>query len=135
MEVHERLLVDGRTAKLRTPLIHQDFKGLEAYRERHHCYATWEAAVRHRFLTAGRYGEEAIDPKLFGNAQERRRWLKRLVIRLPFEPTIWFCYHCFVRGGFLEGRAGFIACQIRAQYIAEVRRKMKALKINEASPS
>ena len=125
MEVHERVIVEGRVGTLHTPLIHEDFKGLEAYREKHHRYATWEAAVRHRFLTTGRYGEEAIEPKFFGNAQERRRWLKKLVIRIPGEPLIWFGYHYFVRGGFLEGRAGFVACQIRAQYIAEVRAKMK----------
>ena len=127
MEVHERVIVRGQIGKLNTPLIHEDFKGLDAYREKHHRYATWEAAVRHRFLTTGRYGEEAIEPKLFGNAQERRRWLKKLVIRIPGEPLIWFGYHYFVRGGFLEGRAGFIACQIRAQYIAEVRRKVQEL--------
>ena len=118
---------------LHTPLIREDFKGLEAYREKHHRYATWEAAVRHRFLTTGRYGEEAIEPKFFGNAQERRRWLKKLVIRIPGEPLIWFGYHYFVRGGFLEGRAGFVACQIRAQYIAEVRAKMKANRNREAT--
>ncbi len=125
MEVHERVIVEGQIGKLNTPLIHEDFKGLEAYREKHHRYATWEAAVRHRFLTTGRYGEEAIEPKFFGNAQERRRWLKKLVIRIPGEPLIWFGYHYFVRGGFLEGRAGFVACQIRSQYIAEVRRKVR----------
>jgi glycosyltransferase involved in cell wall biosynthesis len=128
MEVHERVIVEGQIGKLNTPVIHEDFKGLDAYREKHHRYATWEAAVRHRFLTTGRYGEEAIEPKFFGNAQERRRWLKKMVIRIPGEPLIWFGYHYFVRGGFLEGRAGFIACQIRAQYIAEVRRKVRELK-------
>jgi glycosyltransferase involved in cell wall biosynthesis len=135
MEVHERVIVDGRIGRLCTPLIHQDFKGLDAYRERHHHYATWEAAVRHRFLSTGRYGEEAIEAKLFGNAQERRRWLKRVVVCLPCEPMIWFCYHYLLRGGFLEGRAGFLACQIRAQYIAEVWQKMKSFKANETSQS
>lgn len=133
MEVHERVIVEGNIGQLHTPLIHEDFKGLDAYRDRHHRYATWEAAVRHRFLITGRYGEKAIEPKLFGNAQERRRWLKKLVMRLPCEPAIWFCYHYLLCGGFLEGRAGFVACQIRAQYIAEVRRKMRALKASETS--
>lgn len=127
MEVHERVIVDGPIGVLRVPLIHEDFKGLDAYRERHHRYATWEAAVRHRFLTTGRYGESSIEPRLLGNAQERRRWLKKVVIRLPLEPLIWFAWHYFVRLGFLEGRPGFIACRIRAQYIAEVRRNLRTL--------
>ena len=56
-----------------------------------------------------------------------------LMSRIPGEPLIWFGYHYFVRGGFLEGRAGFVACKIRAHYIAEVRRKVRALKKNEAA--
>jgi len=127
MEVHERVIVEGRVGRLRTPLIHEDFKGLEAYRERHHRYATWEAALRHHFLATGTYGKETIQPRLFGNTQERRRFLKKVVIRLPFEPAVWFAYHYLLRGGFLEGRPGFIACRIRAQYIAEVRTKLRVL--------
>jgi glycosyltransferase involved in cell wall biosynthesis len=131
MEVHERIIVDGRIGRLRTPLVHEDFKGLDAYIGRHHRYATWEAALRHRFLATGDYGRETIQPKLFGNAQERRRFLKRLVMRLPFEPMIWFCYHYLVRGALFEGSPGFVACRIRAQYIAEVRAKMKAMNNHE----
>ena len=133
MEVHERMIVTGRVARLRTPLIHEDFKGLEAYRARHRNYATWEAGLRHKFLTTGRYGTETIQPRLFGNTQERRRWLKKVVIRLPFEPAVWFAYHYLFRGGILEGKSGFIACLIRAQYIAEVRRKLRALMTQPAS--
>jgi glycosyltransferase involved in cell wall biosynthesis len=127
MEVHERVIVDGRIGRLRASLVHEDFKGLEAYVGRHHRYATWEASLRHRYLTTGGYGRETIQPKLFGNTQERRRFLKRLIIRLPFEPMIWFCYHYLLRGALLEGSPGFVACRIRAQYIAEVRAKLKAL--------
>ncbi|HMJ92049.1 MAG TPA: hypothetical protein VK530_19665, partial [Candidatus Acidoferrum sp.] len=128
MEVHERVIVDGRIDRLRTPLIHEDFKGLEAYRARHRQYAIWEAKVRHNFLTTGSYGEETIAPKLFGNAQERRRLLKKLIIRLPFEPLIWFLSHYLVHGACLEGRAGFTASLLRAQYIADVRQRLKVLR-------
>lgn len=124
MEVHERLIVDGPVGRLATPLIHEDFKGLEAYLDRHNKYSTWEARVRHQFLTTGRWGGEAITPRLWGNVQERRRFLKRLAMRLPGEPWLWFAYHYLLRGGFLEGRRGFVASQIRAQYIAQVRAKL-----------
>jgi glycosyltransferase involved in cell wall biosynthesis len=127
MEIHERVVVDGRVGCLKTPLIHEDFKGLEAYITRHNKYSTWEARVRYRYLTTGRYGETTITPRLFGNAQERRRFLKALVLRLPFEQHLWFVYHYIVRLGFLEGRPGLIACQIRASYIAQTRAKMYEL--------
>ena len=121
MEVHERLIVEGPVGKLRTPLIHEDFKGLHAYLDRHNHYSTWEAAVRHNFLKTGRYGRDTIGPRLWGDAQQRRRWLKGLIVRLPFEPWLWFAYHFLIQLGFLEGRRGLIASQIRAAYINEVR--------------
>lgn len=135
MEVHERLIVDGRVGRLRTPLVHEDFKGLEAYLDRHNRYSTWEARVRHRFLKTGRWGADSIRPRLFGNTQERRRFLKYLAVRAPFEPQLWFLYHYVVRLGFLEGRPGLIASRIRAQYIADVRAKLFELRLRERPPS
>jgi len=133
MEIHERLVVEGRIGRLATPLIHEDFKGLEAYIARHNKYSTWEARLRHQYLTTGRYGEETIAPRLLGNSQERRRWIKALIIRLPFEPHLWFLYHYVLRLGFMEGRAGLIACQIRASYIAQVRAKIYELRLRDAT--
>ena len=124
MEIHERMIVDGAIGRLNTPLIHDDFKGLEAYIDRHNRYSTWEAKLRLEFLTSGSYGSHSVRPKLFGNAQERRRWLKKLAIRMPGESFLWFAYHYVFRLGFLECRAGWIACRLRSDYIAAVRAKM-----------
>ena len=129
MEVHERVIVDGSVGQLNTPLIHEDFKGLAAYIDRHNKYSTWEAHLRHQLLTTGRYGEDSVIPRLMGNAQERRRWLKRLAVRIPGEHFLWFVYHYVICLGFLEGKHGLIACQIRAQYIANVRAKIFELGI------
>jgi len=79
---------------------------LEAYIARHNKYSTWEAQVRSRYLTTGRYGEETITPRLFGNSQERRRFIKALIIRLPLERWLWFSYHLIVRLGFLRAVRG-----------------------------
>lgn len=125
MEVHERLLVDCPVAQLNTPLIHDDFKGLHAYLDRHNRYSCWEAAVRMRLLEdQGGQNDERIKPSLFGNVQQRRRFLKKLAVRIPGEPWLWFFYHYIARLGFLEGRRGFIASTIRAQYISNVRAKI-----------
>jgi glycosyltransferase involved in cell wall biosynthesis len=134
MEIHERVLVEGRIARLDTPLIHEDFKGLEAYISRHNAYSTWEARLRHRYISQGQYGEDTIPARLFGNSQERRRFLKAFVIRLPFEPWLWFFYHYIAQLGFLEGRAGLIASQVRANYIAQVRAKMFELRARRFNP-
>lgn len=123
MEVHERLVVEGCIGRLMTPLIHEDFKGLQAYIERHNHYSTWEARLRNGYLRDGSYGRSTIQPRLFGNAQERRRFLKLIAVRAPGEPLWWFLYHYIFRLGFLEGRPGLIASQIRASYIAQARAK------------
>jgi glycosyltransferase involved in cell wall biosynthesis len=128
MEVHERLIVDGRVGRLDTPLIHEDYKGLQAYLRRHNQYSTWEARLRHQALEGGAYGSQAVTPRLFGDAQERRRFLKLIAIRVPFEPLLWFVYHYVARLGFLEGRPGLIASRIRASYIADVRAKLYELR-------
>jgi glycosyltransferase involved in cell wall biosynthesis len=128
MEIHERVIVDGRIDRLSTPLIHEDFKGLEAYISRHNKYSTWEATVRIKYLSTSNYGADVIAPSLFGNSQERRRYLKQIIIRLPFEHIIWFCYHYFFRLAILEGMPGLIASRIRSHYIAQTKAKMYELK-------
>jgi glycosyltransferase involved in cell wall biosynthesis len=128
MEIHERIIVDGKVEKLFTPLVHEDFKGLNKYINRHNSYSTWEANLRYQFFTTGRYGEDTIQFKLLGNSQERRRWLKKIIMHLPFEHWIWFFYHYLFCLGILEGQRGLIACQIRANYIKEVHAKIFELK-------
>jgi hypothetical protein len=73
---------------------------------------------------------------LFGNSQERKRFFKLIAVRTPFEPWLWFVYHYFACLGFLEGRRGLIACQIRSAYIRQVRAKMYELALGRlAEPS
>jgi glycosyltransferase involved in cell wall biosynthesis len=134
MEVHERVLVDGPIGAICTPLIHDDFKGLAAYIDRHNRYSTWEARHRHHFLATGQWGNESVRPRLFGNAQERRRFLKFIAVRVPCESMLWFLYHYIARGGFLEGYPGYVASRIRANYIADVRAKVYELGQGDRSP-
>jgi glycosyltransferase involved in cell wall biosynthesis len=134
MEVHERLLVQGKIGRLKTPLIHEDFKGLEAYIIRHNQYSSWEAKVRQRLLNGRNGTAPTLHPRLFGNHQERRRFLKMIAMRAPFEPHLWFFYHYIFRLGFLEGRPGLISSRIRSDYIAQVRAKLHELGHPENHP-
>jgi glycosyltransferase involved in cell wall biosynthesis len=131
MEVHERIVVDGEIGSLKNPVLHEDFKGLQAYIDRHNKYSSWEAELRLRYLDSGRYGDTAVKPKLLGNSQERRRFLKKLVLKMPLEHWIWFGYHYLIRLGFLEGRRGLIACQIRASYIAQTNAKIYEARLKQ----
>jgi hypothetical protein len=68
---------------------------------------------------------------LFGDAQQRRRYLKLLALRVPLEPQLWFLYHYILRGGFLEGRRGYISSRIRSDYVAAVRAKVYELSLGD----
>lgn len=131
MEVHERIVVDGDIGLLKSPVLHEDFKGLQAYIDRHNKYSSWEAELRLRYLDSGKYGDTVVKPKLLGNSQERRRFLKKLVLKMPLEHWIWFGYHYLIRLGFLEGRRGLIACQIRASYIAQTNAKIYEARLKQ----
>jgi len=128
MEIHERLIVDVRVGRLKTHLIHEDFKGLEAYIDRHNHYSTWEALLRQQYCFTGAWGADTVKPSLFGNPQERRRWLKALALRVPLEPQFWFLFHYCLRFACLEGRPGLIASRLRANHFANVRAKVYELK-------
>jgi len=134
MEVHERLLVDGKVGRLHSPLIHQDFKGLYAYLDRHNKYSTWEAGIRANYFKTGSWGDQTIKARLFGDAQSRRRFLKAIVLRLPFEPWLWFAYHFILRGGIFEGRRGYIAASLRKAYIEQIHAKLYEQRVTEHQP-
>ncbi len=131
MEVHERLIIHGATGKLKTGILHEDAKGLQAYIARHNHYSTWEAHQRRHYLTTGSWGELSIRPRLFGDTQQRRRFFKGWMIHIPFEASLWFVYHFFLRIGFLEGRRGLIASQIRARHFSQVRAKLFEIQVED----
>jgi glycosyltransferase involved in cell wall biosynthesis len=131
MEVHERMMVDGRIGRLNHPLLHNDYKGLQAYLDRHNKYSTWEAGIRVNYLKTGTWGEQTIKPSGLGDSQSFRRFIKSFIMRFPGEPWLWFLYHYFVRAGFLEGRRGFIAASIRKAYIEQVRAKIFEMSLKD----
>jgi glycosyltransferase involved in cell wall biosynthesis len=95
------------------PLDHHNFsKGVHDWFARHLRYAEREAMqiLAERGLPLG-FGEVfATDATL------RRRALKRLAARMPMRPTLRFLYSYLVRGGFLDGRAGYDYARMLAIY-------------------
>jgi glycosyltransferase involved in cell wall biosynthesis len=135
MEVHERLVVDGKIGRLRIPLIHDDCKGLSAYIDRHNKYSSWEAGIRVHFLKTKSWGEHSIKASMFGDVQSFRRFVKPLALKLPFEPFLWFLYHYVLCGAVFEGKRGYIASSLRRAYIEQVRAKVYELQLAAISSS
>ncbi len=107
IEVHEHVVVDGRVQRLHSPVRHENWNSLYRYIAKHNEYSDWEARV----YLEGDGGE--VVPRLFGSQSERRRWLKKRLVRLPGFPLLTFLYHYVLRRGFLDGRPGFIYCTLK----------------------
>jgi glycosyltransferase involved in cell wall biosynthesis len=106
MEVHEHVVVDGKTGKLKHPLLHCNAESLSRYIQKHDEYSNWEARVW--LQGEASYGELA--PSLFGTQAQRRRWLRKKLFGLPGSPALFFFYKYILRLGFLDGVPGLIYC-------------------------
>ena len=70
-----------------------------------------------RGLSRGRHGGwRRLRALLAGPALRRRRALKHLSYHLPGRPALRFIYQYLLRGGFLDGRAGYRYCRLLARY-------------------
>lgn len=113
VEVHEHIRLDGPAGRLQAPMLHEDFKDLSQFIDRHNRYSTWDARMRER-LRSGDGGLDSIDARFWGGPVERKRWLKRLWVRLPARPLLRFLYMYVLRLGFLDGRPGFLYAVFKA---------------------
>ena len=127
-EVHEHVLLQGRSGYLRHDLLHYDFRSLHHFFERHNRYSTWEA--EHRLRSKQAEGE--LPARFWGGPLERRRWLKRLALRLPGKPLLRFLYTYLWRRGFLDGYPGFLISAYMAIYEFEIGMKMYELRKQRA---
>jgi len=105
-EVHEHVVLNGSAGYLKTDLLHQDRRGLEAFVARHNRYSTLEAAAR--FKAERDAPDRARLPvSLLTSPVQRKRYLREKVWpRVPAKPLALFVYMYVVRRGFLDGRAG-----------------------------
>ena len=111
--VDEHLLVDGPTARLEHDLLHEDRRPLARWVERHTRYAALAAADLVRRAPA-----ESVTPRLRGGdpAERSRWWYERVYRRTPLgvRALAYFTYRYVLRGGFLDGREGFIYYVLQA---------------------
>ena len=125
-DVHEHMIVDGKIGKLKGHMEHYDRRGLECYLDKHNKYSTLEAK---EIISQHISADKTIDARLFGNIQERRRWVKHNIY--PWLPVKWlfrFIWMYFVRLGFLDGATGFRFCLLISTYEIFVSLKMIELK-------
>ncbi|MGK7889098.1 MAG: glycosyltransferase family 2 protein [Leptolyngbyaceae cyanobacterium] len=125
-EVHEHVVVEGKVGYLKNDMLHEDFRDLFHWLERHNRYSNWEAKVYYNLLTGQGEGG-TIGANLFGDAVQRKRFLKKIWVRLPFKPLLRFVLFYFIRLGFLDGKAGYIYGRLLSQYEYQIGVKLYEL--------
>ena len=109
-EVHEHVVVQGETARLRCEMDHYAFPSVGVFVEKHNRYSNWEARVAlDRHLRAGAAHLQKGDVGL-------RRKLKQWSQMLPFRGLQRFLYVYIAQRGFLDGREGFYFARLHGFY-------------------
>jgi glycosyltransferase involved in cell wall biosynthesis/SAM-dependent methyltransferase len=129
VEVHEWVRVSGAVGRMREAILHRDFEDLHHHFDRHNTYSDWEALLRTRYRRRDVSGE--VRPRLAGSQVERRRFFKRWFLAMPGRAWIYFFYSYVVRGGFLDGRAGFIYNALKSFYWFQVSVKEYEIRLAE----
>lgn len=126
-EVHEHVILSEKAGYLKNDMIHEDFRDLYHWIERHNRYSNWEARVYLNLLTL-KDDSGTIGANIFGDAVQRKRFLKKVWVRLPFKPFLRFILFYIIQRGFLDGKAGYIYARLLSQYEYQIGVKLYELR-------
>jgi len=112
------VLWEGTSVEVKHDSLHHDYKGLSAWVAKHNNYSDREMQDYFNSLKSssatGLEGENSLDAK----AKFKRflRW--KIYYKLPagFRAYAYYFYRYYVRGGFLDGKAGKIFCFMQAYW-------------------
>lgn len=109
-EVHEHVIVNGPTGRLRCEMDHYAFPSVEVFVEKHNRYSNWEARVSAESKLSG------SATRISSSAVGRRRKLKQFSQGLPFRALLRFLYVYVWQKGFLDGREGYYFARLHGFY-------------------
>ena len=112
-EINEEYFCRGKVANLQGHLIHYPFsKGISWWISKHNKYSEMEAK-----LMITEINEKLNFRNLFSSSPViRRKAQKRLSYRMPFRPLFVFFAFYILKGGILDGLAGYRFCSLRKLY-------------------
>ncbi|KPQ40863.1 MAG: Glycosyltransferases involved in cell wall biogenesis [Phormidium sp. OSCR] len=125
-EVHEHVVLPSQAGYLKEDMLHIDFRDIYHWLARHNRYSNWEARVYYN-LISGQAEDGTIGADLFGDSVQRKRFLKKIWVRLPLKPLLRFVLFYILQLGFLDGRAGYIYGRLLSQYEYQIGVKLYEL--------
>jgi glycosyltransferase involved in cell wall biosynthesis len=126
-EVHEHVLVNGRTDFLRHEMLHLAYPDIFTFVEKHNRYSSWEAHIE----TSTNH--LCCSLRDIGQPLALKRRLKLLSRRLPLRPILRFFYAYFLQRGFLDGYQGYVLCRLLATYEMLSAIKARELRLKRVS--
>ena len=109
-EVHEHVVVNGSTGRLKAKMDHYAFPSVETFVDKHNRYCNWEARVAlDRYLGES---EVALQKDEVGVRRKLKRWSRGM----PLRPLMRFLYIFVRQRGFLDGREGYYFARLHAFY-------------------
>jgi glycosyltransferase involved in cell wall biosynthesis len=111
-EIHEHFVLEGSTGFLKSALLHDDYRGIGPWVERHNRYATWEAHLNQRL----RSEPIILKPSALRDPTSRNRMMRRIWVRLPGRPLLRFLLWYIGKRSILEGWNGFQYAFLMAWY-------------------
>ncbi len=108
MDEHIKIF-EGESSKIDCTQVDWNTNDLKWWTEKHVGYA-WREMIDILDTQYGVSNDSSVSPNLFGNDEQRKRWLKMRYINLPLflRPFLNFTYRYFIRLGFMDGVQGLI---------------------------
>lgn len=118
--------VDGKACYIKSPYIHYSFsKGLGYWIEKHNRLSAMECAT---YLTKKKPLIETLRGLFSGDQHKRRQALRGLSYQLPFRPFLRVLHQLIIKGGILDGPAGWTYCSLYFAYEIMISAKIKEQK-------
>ena len=108
VKVNEHAHVSGTTGKLSHDIEHRDSPDLHHWVAKQNYYTTAEAIATH---SQTGLSDEA---RLLGNTLQRRMWVKRYFMKIPFRYVAIFLYHYIWLGAWRSGWVGYAWSRLRS---------------------
>lgn len=126
--VNEHPIVTGVLKHVGGDLEHHDSPDLHHWLEKQNRYTTAEAVAS--------YGAKKLadKPRLFGTPLQRRMWVKRHFMKLPFRYLALFLYHYLVLGAWRTGWVGYAWSRLRTDVYRLWEYKLQEMRLTGRLP-
>lgn len=126
--VNEHPIVTGVLRHVDGELEHHDSPDLEHWLDKQNRYTTAEAVASYRAQKL------ADKPRLFGTPLQRRMWVKRHFMKLPFRYLALFLYHYLVLGAWRTGWVGYAWSRLRTDVYRLWEYKLREMRLTGRLP-